>query len=268
MSNLKYFTNIDKKKRKNSPILPDVGGSIDSFNHAIGSGDIVGTGRAMSENIKNDTINSRLIYDSILDQFKTSRSPMTGACYVLPDGTFLDSEGYHGNVDEFVISNFPEIDIEDYPNGYLVDAEQCIRLNDGKGGFFVFDRYITLPDTMTADQVYAIEDWLNVYPHDMIDVADSLTHNLVTYDLTSGITRLVNRIKKYKTSGILTEEDERQKYISCGLDPDIYRFPGPREDGTYYDDRGFHWSSSGHLIPEVTDDGINLLPKEWEEWWT
>lgn len=66
----------------------------------------------------------------------------------------------------------------------------------------------------------------------------------------------------------LTEEDIRQRYIDNGLDPDIDRTPGIRSDGTYYDEKGFHWTDEGNLIPEVTRDGVNLVPKEWEEWWT
>ena len=66
----------------------------------------------------------------------------------------------------------------------------------------------------------------------------------------------------------LTEEDERDLYLKAGLDPDIDRTPGTRDDGTYYDDRGFHYNKDNQLISEVTKDGHVVMPIEDLEWWT
>ena len=387
MNNLNAYTEIDEKKRKRSPILVDVKGSIDSFNHAVsGVGNIPGTGAAMSEDIRNDIPVNDDIFVAIQNEFPTTDFPEKGASYILPDGKFLHPDSAHGEVDEFIVDNFPEIDLMDYPNGYLVDSEQCVRVNDGRGKSFTFDRYITLPKTLTNNQIYFIEDWLKEYPYEEITVSDTGSQK-AEFDLSrDGITYIMNRIKKYRTSRILsedvedkdlpdvadgniikeedagvssmfidlinecwniidtyhsvivtldslnrheydetlkdlledhnrevgalqgilellspsgekiengkeeaqsqvafdevhenfdlkeskklTEEEERELYIKAGLDPDIDRTPGSRPDGSYYDDRGFHWDSNGHLLAEVNSRGAVVVPKEWEEWWT
>lgn len=205
MSNLHHYTQIDKKKKKNSTILPDYKADVDMFNHIMDfTGPIPGSGISIAEDMSDDNMNSKAIYDAVLSNFKISSSPVEGACYILPSGEFVDPGRAHGNVDEFIVENFPEIDIIDYPNGYLVDAEQCVRLNDGKGMSFSSDRYITLPDLVTLDQIYAIENWLDHYSSDEITVS-TVDGSMIVYDLKDGKERLINRLKKYHNMKVLSE---------------------------------------------------------------
>lgn len=238
--NLRSYTQIDKDKKKKSQIFPDVKGSIDSFNHSMQFNDGSCT-TAMAEDISDDTIHSKDIYNAILNQFKTSEKPIMGACYILPDGLFLDPGNAHGNVDEFVISNFPEIDQEDYLNGYLMDAEQCVRLNDGRAGSFTFDRYITLPNVITSNQIYAIKDWLEEYPYDEITVS-SVNGSMVEFNLSDGISRIMNRIKKYKASNILAEDID-EKELPDLLDDNIIEEEDAGVSSMFIDAINSCWSS-------------------------
>lgn len=205
-NNIDAYITIDDVKRKKSPILPDVEGSIDSFNHAVGGiGDIPGTGMSMTEAKEDDIPVGDDIFKAILNQFPVTDFPEKGASFILPSGKFLDPDKAHGEVEEFIVDNFPQIDIMDYPNGYMVDSEQCIRVNDGRGKSFTLDRYITLPKYITADQIYALEDWLKEYPYESITVSDTFGH-IAEFNLEEdGITYLMNRIRKYKNTQILSE---------------------------------------------------------------
>ena len=267
-------------KKKGSPIFPDVKGSVEMFNHVSDTaGPIPGTGISMGEEYSlNDLINNRDIFDDVVNTYSTQSSPSKGPAYILPDGRFLYLERAHGEVDEYVADKYG-VDLADYPNSYLVDKFDCVRLNDGNKSFY-WDTYITLPKNITSSQIYSIEEWLENYDRNKISVGSVLNSNFIEYH-TDDISRIVNRIKYYKTNKVLkesnedflTEEDERQRYIDNGLDPDIDRTPGPRDDGTYYDERGFHWRpnpSGGNdiLIPEVTTSGSVCVPAEWAEWWT
>lgn len=206
-SNLNAYITIDDVKRRKSPIMPDVKGSIDSFNHAIeGVGDVPGTGMAMSEAIEDDVPVGDDIFNAVLHQFPSTDFPEKGASFILPSGKFLDPDRAHGEVDEFIVSKFPQIDLTDYPNGYMVDSEQCVRLNDGRGKSFTFDRYITLPNYITSDQLYSIETWLEQYPYETITVSDT-KGNLAEFNIQEdGISYIMNRIKKYKNTQILSED--------------------------------------------------------------
>lgn len=208
-NNLDAYSKIDKEKKKKSPIMIDVQGSIDSFNHAVGGiGNIPGTG--ISEAVEDDIPVTDDIFKAVLKQFPTTDFPEKGACFILQSGKFLDVKRAHGEVDEFIVENFPEINLLDYPNGYLVDSENCVRLNDGRGASLTFDRYITLPKFMTTDQIDAIEKWLEQYPYDEITVSDT-GNQVANYSLVKdGISYIMNRIKKYKTTKILSEDIDDQ----------------------------------------------------------
>lgn len=209
MDNLKAYTEIDEKKKRKSPILPDVKGSIESANHVLGGvGNIPGTGMGMVEDVRNDVDDYDDIFLAVQRQFPVTESPARGAVYILPDGKFLGTNSSHGQVDSFVEDNFPDIKLTDYPNGYLVDAEQCVKMNDGRGASFTFDRYITLPKYITNDQINSIENWLEEYPYDFIKVDDTLGHMVEFSLVNDGISRIMNRIKKYKNTQILSEDIE------------------------------------------------------------
>ena len=93
-----FYTNISDKKRKKSAIMPDVKGSIDSFNHAVeGTGNMVGTGMAMAEDvedIQNEILASDDIFTAIENNFPITDFPEKGATFILPNGKFLNPKGY------------------------------------------------------------------------------------------------------------------------------------------------------------------------------
>ena len=202
-NNLDAYTKVDEKKRKKSPFMPNVEGCIDAFNqHVAGVGAIPGTG--MSEAVEDDVPVGDDIFKAVLNEFPVTDFPEKGASYILPSGKFLDPDKSHGEVDEFIVTHFPQIDLMDYPNSYMVDSEQCVRVNDGRGKSFTYDRYITLPKYLTTQQIYSIEKWLKEYPYEEITVGDTFGH-AADFNLEDGITYLMNRIKKYKNTQILSE---------------------------------------------------------------
>lgn len=205
-NNLDAYTKIDEKKKKKHEIGVDVKGSIDAFNHVLsGTGDMPGMGCALGEAKENDIPVADDIFLAIQKEFPVTDFPQKGAQFILPSGRFLNPVKAHGEVDEFIVNKFPEINILDYPNGYMVDSENCVRVNDGRGQSFTYDRYITLPKVITNEQIYAIEDWLKEYPYSEISVGDVEGH-LAQFTLDDGINNIINRIKKYKNSHILSED--------------------------------------------------------------
>lgn len=146
--------------------------------------------------------------DKILE-FITNLFPLTdnadgkGAAWLSPDGKFMWVNA-HGDVDEEVMAQFPEVDMDKYLNGILLDKYNFVRLNNG-GGPFGWDRYITLPKDITIDQIYAIEEWLENYDKDTIDIGT--VDDVKTYS-TDNLTYILNRLKNYKNTHELKEEVE------------------------------------------------------------
>lgn len=179
------------KLKKYNFITPDYSENNLVFNHNL-------NGSLVEENT-ND------ILDSVIEYFGKDDKFRPGACYILPDGSFINVD-HHGDVDEFIIDNY-DVEPEQFLNTYLVDFENCVRCNDGRGKSFTLDRYITLPKTLTNDQIYSIEDWLEKYPHEEISIS-SVDGQVVTFNLIrDGISYIINRIKRYKNSNVLVEEE-------------------------------------------------------------
>ena len=238
----KDIVNLLKNKKKDA-ILPDVEGGINSFNHAMGTGDIPGTGVAMAEDVRNDIAISDDIFAAIQKQFPITTFPQKGASYILPDGKFLTPKAAHNEVDEFIIKEFPEISLKDYPNSYMVDSIGCIRLNDGQKNSFKWDRYITLPPYISSEQIYSLEEWLKQYPYSEITVADTLG-NIAEFNLAEGISYILSRIKKFKNTQILSEGKDMEQDL-----PDIHE-----EDIIGQEDSGI----SSLFIDAINDCWTNI----------
>lgn len=179
------------KLKKYNFITPDYSENNLVFNHNL-------NGSLVEENT-ND------ILDSVIEYFGKDDKCRPGACYILPDGSFINVD-HHGDVDEFIIDNY-DIEPEQFLNTYLVDFENCVRCNDGRGKSFTLDRYITLPKTITNHQIYSIEDWLKEYPHEKISIS-SVDGQVANFNLIEdGISYIINRIKRYQNSNILVEEE-------------------------------------------------------------
>lgn len=200
------FPKVRRSTKNKSVIMPDVKGSVEIFNHVSDTvGLIPVPGMSMGENYSlNDLINNRDIFDDIIHTYTTQSSPSKGPAYILPDGRFLYLERAHGEVDEYVADKYG-VDLVDYPNSYLVDKFDCVRLNDGNKSFY-WDTYITLPKNVTSSQIYSIEEWLENYDRDRISVGSVLNSNFTEYS-TDDINRIVNRIKYYKTNKVLKESN-------------------------------------------------------------
>lgn len=184
------------KRKKYNFITPDYSENNLVFNHNL-------NGSLVEENT-ND------ILDSVIEYFGKDDKFRPGACYILPNGSFINVD-HHGDVDEFIINNY-DIEPEQFLNTYLVDFENCVRCNDGRGKSFTLDRYITLPKTITNDQIYSIEHWLKKYPNEEISIS-SVDGQVVTFNLIcDGISYVINRIKRYKNSNILVEEKSKDLF--------------------------------------------------------
>lgn len=163
---------------------------------------------SLKENLNN--IDKDKIFDFIENNFHQSRYPDIGPGYILPDGYFLVLRdiGAHIGVDEVLFEN--ELISEDpysynypYPNLILVDEFNAIRYNDGENlGDEYGNPYIQLPKKKpTYEQFDSLESWI-----DDLDFDKKLFVNEVEYDLGEvDSSYIINKIKKYYTTGVLQE---------------------------------------------------------------
>lgn len=204
---------MKKKRRKDSEemkFLPDPVGSLKAFNHLMGTDDISCDGSSCSLTGMSESMNDEVknIFELVKNNFVISDSPASGPQFILPDGKFLQPGNAHTNVDDFIMDNFSDMGKlwMEYPEGYLLEKCGCIKCNDGKSNNGFVDCYMALPEGITTDQIYSIQDWLETFNEDELSVYDVKNKTWVSFDLSKGVSRLMNRLKEYKNSRVLKED--------------------------------------------------------------
>lgn len=148
------------------------------------------------------------ILDIIKNNLKISQKPVKGPSYLLPDGTYLDifnsNMKTHGSVEEWLYENNY---IDDYSITPALIQLGAIRLNDGSN--FGGESLIELPEEITHDQIYALEDYLE-YLESVKDWVDATDRNQDLYSFTfrdDSINKIIGKIKSlYK--GIKESKEE------------------------------------------------------------